>query len=145
MKNHKGCRRAFVWTNKAWCDNTTDGSQEIIFGLYHPEGTTSREMSMIWDRLAGGLCPQLQVFDDAWSALASFTDVIAKLSEKDDENITPEQFIKILLSCGFVDDTAYNSPYEPKETALRKELIATETRLKEIKKKLKELKPPKST
>ncbi|MCP4370020.1 MAG: hypothetical protein GY797_18170, partial [Deltaproteobacteria bacterium] len=78
----------------------------------------------------------LQVFDDAWSALAGFTDVVEKLGKKDDENITPEQFVEILLSCGFVDDTQYKSPYEPEEIVLKKELIEAERRVKSIKAKL---------
>jgi len=137
MKDHEGCRRAFVWSSKAWyAEAIRDERQEIMFGMYHPEGGTSGEMGMQWKELSGRQVPQLQVFDDAWSALALFTDVIEKLGEQDDENITPEQFIEILLSCDFVDDTAYDSPYEPKETTLQKELLEAESRVKSLKNKL---------
>lgn len=141
MKDHEGCKRMFIWSSRAWYAKAMgDKHQEIMFGMYHPEGGTSGEMGMRWKELSGRQVPQLQVFDDAWSALALFTDVIEKLGEEDGENITPEQFIEILLSCGFVDDTDYKSPYEPDETELRKQLIEAENHVKNLKKQLIEAK-----
>ena len=138
MKDHSGCRRAFIWSSKAWyADGFYREGEEVMFGMYAKDnGGTSGEMAMRWKDFSGHQVPQLQVFDDAWSALSLFTDVIEKLGEKDNENITPKQFIEILLSCGFVDDTAYESPYEPKETALRKEIAEAERKVKELKEKL---------
>jgi len=137
MKDHEGCRRAFAWSNKAWYAETMNNkSQEVMFGMYNPKGGSSGEMSMRWKSISGRQVPQLQAFDDAWSALALFTDVIAKLAENDSDNITPEQFIEILSACGFVDDTPYKSPYEPKKTELMKQLRDYKNRVKTLESKL---------
>lgn len=112
MKGHEGYRRAFVWSSKAWYEEEID-EEEIMFGMCRLRGGTSGEMAMRWKEFPGGRqVPQLQVSDDAWSALALFTDVITKLGVRDNENITPEQFIEILLDCGFVDDTEYKNEHK---------------------------------
>jgi hypothetical protein len=62
---------------------------------------------MEWIYLAGKLVPRLNAFDDGWKVLASFNDVISKLAEVDDQNITEEEFVKILDQLGFKDLTSY--------------------------------------
>lgn len=104
--------------------------------MYADEGGTSGEMSIEWVELAGRSVPLLKVFDDAWSALSMFGDLLQKMAEVDNDNISQEQFVEMLLSCGFVDQTEYESPYEPKETILHRELAELEGRVKEIKSKL---------
>jgi len=104
--------------------------------MYNYERETSGEMTMMWINLNNRQVPQLTAFDDSWSALALFGDLIQKMGEVDDECITQEQFVEMLLSCGFEDKTQYKSPYEPKETALRKELAELEERIAIIKSKL---------
>lgn len=59
---------------------------------------------MRWLELSGQMTPRLHAYDDAWRVLASFSDdLLQRLAEVDDKNISPEQFIEILKSCGFVD------------------------------------------
>jgi hypothetical protein len=105
-----------------------------MFGLYHynefseDDGRTG-EMQMEWQDIRGRDVPQLRVYDDAWSALATFHDVIDKLGEHDNENVTPEQFIEILKSCGFSDRTAYEVPNDMKTD---REAINLRNRLNEI-------------
>ena len=106
MRNHTDCIRGFHWSNRAWYKNVVK-DKLINFGMYHPDGGTSGEMTMVWQELAGREVPRLKCFDDGWSALSLFTDLIQKLGERDDENITQEQFVQILLGCGFTDMTAY--------------------------------------
>ena len=60
---------------------------------------------MRWVELSGQLTPRLHAYDDAWRVLASFNDLLQRLAEVDDKNISPEQFIAILKSCDFVDQT----------------------------------------
>lgn len=135
MKDHDGCRRAFVWSARAWYHRPGD-RPEINFGMYADEGGTSGEMTMEWIELNGRQVPRLRAFDDSWSALATFGDLLQNLGQVDDENITQKQFVEMLLSCGFEDQTKYESPYEPKETALRKELAELEAKAEAIRQRL---------
>ena len=135
MKEHTNTERAFHWSSKAWYhDPATPHS--ISVGMYSDGGGTTGEFTVEWVDLAGKRVPQLKVFDDAWSALSTFKDLLDKLSEVDDDNITEDEFVNILLSCGFKDLTAYKSPYDPPETKLRLELTKLEERAKEIRVKL---------
>lgn len=115
MKNHDGCIRAFCWTKKAYYANSLrdSGKNEIVFGMYDIEdGGTSGEMAMVWIELGSqGATPQLQSFSDSWSALSLFSDLIHSLGEIDDQDITQEEFVKMLLNHGFVDITPYEDPY----------------------------------
>lgn len=124
--------RSFIWCSKAWYADASEfeNSDEITF--YGPSPDCPGEMGMVWIELGSSFVPQLQVFDDAWGALAGFGDLIKELGAKDDQTITPEQFIAILLSCGFVDRTEYKSPHTPRETALRKELVTLKKRMEKI-------------
>ena len=106
MKDHTNCIRGFHWSTKAWYGKTVF-DRSISFGMYQPGDGTSGEMTMVWYDLGGKIVPKLECFDDGWNALSLFTDLIKKMGEHDDENITEEQFVSILLECGFTDMTAY--------------------------------------
>lgn len=84
-----------------------------MFGSYAIAGGTNGEMSVKWHTLSGKYVPHLEVFDDAWSVLYSFADVLEAMAEEDNCNINPTEFCTILLRCGFKDLTAR----ERKETA----------------------------
>lgn len=105
MKDHEGDIRRCYWTNKHW-PHARNKTPEVMFGLYCPEGGTSGEMAFRWRDLGGvRMHPQLCVFDDGWSALATFTDLIQVLADHDNTDPTPEEIIAILVSCGFTDMT----------------------------------------
>ena len=107
-KNHEGCERGFYRTARAWYGKHVVRRQpEITFGMYHKDGGTTGEMSVVWEEIADRTVPRLMVFDDAWDALASFTDLIQRLGEADDKKITEEEFAAILAECGFKDLTPY--------------------------------------
>lgn len=103
--------RAFTWNKKAyynkflrWTENDS-----ITFGHYNlVEGGCYGEMTMVWD----GIGPQLRCYNDAWKVLYNFSDLIEKLGSLslEESEITQEQFVYILLSCGFVDRTQYEPP-----------------------------------
>ncbi len=115
-KDHTGNIKQYVLLSEAWYASTSlnndDRVDEVMFGFYCPDGGTSGEMGMRWHDLSrsyipGDKCitPRLEVFSDAWHALAQFKDVIDAMAEVDDVDITPKQFCEILDRCGFVDVT----------------------------------------
>jgi len=115
---HEGDERRFVILAQAWYGDVTtrdrkNGEDEITMGYYCPEGGTSGEFTIKWRELNGRMVPRLQAFDDSWSALAGFADVIEGLRKLDDTNPTVEQVAEVLLACGVKDDTPRESPYKP--------------------------------
>ena len=107
----KEYERGFYWSSKAWYSETRN-YHHVMFGLYHLEGGTIGEMKMEWIKLGHKWTPRLQVFCDGWFALSTFNDLIQRLEEVDDQDITEKQFVDILLDCGFEDLTKYEFPYE---------------------------------
>jgi len=107
MTENENYKRAFIVSNRAWYKNVV-GKKEVVFGMYDLvlSGTTG-EMAMRWHDLNRAEVPRIECFDDAWKTLFSFTDVLEKLADVDNKNITQDDFIEILLSCGFVDKTEY--------------------------------------
>lgn len=110
MKDHDGCKRGFYRSGKAWYAEAIGGDTAIHVGMYHEEGGSSGEMSVHWISLGGKSVPQLRAFDDSWSSLFLFTDLVAEMAEVDDQNVTEEQFVEMLLKCGFEDQTQYINP-----------------------------------
>lgn len=102
--------RKFYWTRKAWYADSADAN-EITFGNYDAE--PFGEMVMKWHNLGGGPLPaRLEVFEDAWAALAEFKDLLDELAKVNRKNISQEQFVEILKKCGFSDATPYERPKE---------------------------------
>jgi len=100
--------RGFHWSNKAWYAEANGiKNGEITFGIYCTEGGCTGEMTMKWFELCGKLVPKLGAFEDSWNVLSSFKDVIDALGKVAGKNITEDEFVKILLGCGFTDLTAY--------------------------------------
>ncbi len=118
MKDHTDCRRGFHWSSRAWYADAVKESK-VIFGMFHKDGGTRNEMNMIWEELGGRIVPKLGVYDDAWSALSLFTDLIDCLAEVDSQNITEEQFVTILKNCGFEDLTEYENPHDAGEIEMK--------------------------
>ncbi len=111
MKEHTGNFRGFSILSQAYYStsalNEPDISDEIMIGLYHPEGGTSGEFAIRWvTGLRGGKAvPRLEAFDDSWSALTQFHDLLAAMAEIDNQDTTPEAFAEILKNLGIVDRT----------------------------------------
>ena len=104
--------RAFYRSSKAWyAKSLGEHEPEIMFGIYddHGEGCVA-EMSMRWHQLGENLVPRLECFDDGWSVLATFGDLLAELAKRDGKNITEAEFADILLKLGFKDQTQYTNP-----------------------------------
>lgn len=94
---------------------SSKSQREISFALHSPGGGVKGEIIMVWTELGGKQVPQLQSYDDSWTVLACFTDVIEKLSEYDNCNISPEKFMEILDSLGFINTNSYHGGYIPNE------------------------------
>jgi len=110
MKHHIGLKRGFHHLSAAWygpanlaCDR--ECVDNVMVGFYHPEGGTSGEFCVSWERLGGKVTPVLRAYDDSWSALHQFSDVLAKMAEHDSEDMTPQAFCELLNSCGVEDMT----------------------------------------
>jgi hypothetical protein len=76
---------------------------DFMIGMYG-SGTTG-EFSVVWTELGGKLTPQLRAYDDSWSALAKFRDLLDAMAEVDDQDITPAQFYEICMRLGIKDLT----------------------------------------
>lgn len=98
--------KGYIVSNKAYYAQHVF-KKEIPFGLYNPNGGEKGSLVMEWKYLDNKESACLKSFHDTWVVLAEFSDVIAELGKLNNKNITQEQFIKILDSCGFTDMTEY--------------------------------------
>lgn len=114
----EGSVRAFCHTRRAWyaesaLDVRRDVKDEVVFGYYDedPSQGCQAEMSLRWYLLSGRLVPRLEAFDDSWAALARLQDLLAALAARDGAKLSADEFCELLLSLGFVDRTATESPF----------------------------------
>ncbi len=138
MKDHNDCIRAYHRSSKAWYAKANDFRNiEVNFGMYEINGLgTSGEMTMEWVHLGGKDCARLKSFEDSWSALSLFTDLIQKMGELDSELIQEDEFCKLLDECGFKDFTAYNDPFIKNSESIKDEDLIEITIHKDKAKKL---------
>lgn len=130
MKDHSDCKRQFVHLSRAWYGKATLQREtvmhdEINIGFYHTEGGTTGEFGIKWIELGNKEVPELRVFDDGWDALWCFSDLLKKMAEIDNENVTPANMCKLLISCGIEDATPTISPYDDLRSGMDKEDLIT--------------------
>lgn len=89
------------------------GDMEVMFGLSSPGGGTHGEMGIKWKVLNNEQVPQLQCFNDGFGVLSTFQDLLDKLAEWDDYNFTPDEFIELLESLGFIRSDSYQGDFIP--------------------------------
>jgi len=106
MRDHSGCKRAYVRHSKAWYAKTYE-EVSISIGMYHPYGGTSGEFMIVWDQIDRYAIPQLRAYDDSWSALLKFNDLLEKMGEIDDKNVSESEFCMILNELNIIDITDY--------------------------------------
>ena len=114
MRNHKGDIRGFIHSGSAWYASSMPGPEKdsISIGMYAPDGGTSGEFMIDWVELNGKFVPQLAAFDDAWSALENFTDMLKEMAKLDSKGVTPQKFCEMLKSIGIEDLTERVRPRE---------------------------------
>lgn len=128
MKDHTGCIRGYYRSTKAYyAKKYPNENLNVMFGMYHPEGGSSGEMQMEWQELGRDLVPQLKVYDDSWSALGLFPDLIQELAQRDGQNITEDEFCSILDKLGFKDLTQYEDPNLKEDKSIQPD-IQSETK-----------------
>lgn len=106
-------RRGYIHTNAAWYADAVlapDHPGEVLFGLYHTDGSTDGEMGMEWSMPRDRYVPALHVYDDAWGVLFGFADVLEALAEVANQHIGPVQFCAVLDRLGFADLTERERP-----------------------------------
>jgi hypothetical protein len=115
---HEGDERRFSIMSQSWyVDSNMDparraaGEDEITLGFYSPDGGTSGEFAIRWEQLSGKIIARLKAYEDSWSALANFNDVLQKLAELDGTEPDVETVAEVLKSCGVIDATPRVSPY----------------------------------
>lgn len=109
QRDHTDGKRQFVQVSKAWYSVTSLGYKDediITIGIHHHDGGTSGEFQVVWRKIGfNESTPQLQVFDDGWSALSHFSDLLEKMAEIDSEDIRPDKFCELLESLGIENVT----------------------------------------
>ncbi len=116
MRDHSGCIRGYRQLSRAWyglaCLSKEGLVDQVTFGFYHPEGGTTGEIYVEWSPLVSDErpTPRLHLYDDAFSALAHFKDVLDRLADFDNADIQPWEFCQILRECGFQDLTDNRKP-----------------------------------
>lgn len=107
MKTHDDCHRGFWIASESWWYRSQDKEydDEIMVGMYRKDGGTTGEFGIRWLNIGGRSVPQLQVFHDAWHALAQFPDLLAGLASMDSEFPHPKQVASLLRNLGIQDDT----------------------------------------
>lgn len=116
---YKEMIRGFYHLKEAWYGdanlaNRHDGLvDEVMIGFYGPDGEagTTGEFCIQWIDLKGKACPQLQVFDDAWDALAYFSDLLEEMAKFDNKTPSPTEFCGILKRLGIKDLTPRKNPH----------------------------------
>lgn len=111
---HDGMIRGFYHLSESWygeanlkrtCAN--DMVDSVAIGFYEDNGEsgTTGEFAVTWNMLGNKLVPFLKVYDDAWDALAFFSDVLAEMAKLDDKNTSPQEFCEMLKRQGIKDLT----------------------------------------
>lgn len=109
MENHEGNIRGYIRCSKAYYAELHGNTIEVTVGMYAPDGGTSGEFMFEWVDLSGVLYPRLKAFDDSWSALWMFQDLLQAMSGIDDEGIQEPEFCQLLDSLGISDMTKYKA------------------------------------
>jgi hypothetical protein len=76
-------------------------ADNVIFGVFYPDGGCDAEMSMTWHILKDEEVPRLEVFSDAFELLK--TEKILRLIADFTEEMTPDIFSQLLIDHGFKD------------------------------------------
>lgn len=109
MKNHDGGKRAYTRSSKAYYASGLKEKVSVMIGIYYAEGGTSGEFEFefIEIRKNKPLAARLKAFEDSWSALWQFKDLLEKMAEIDDQEIQEPEFCQLLDGLGIIDITEY--------------------------------------
>jgi len=106
MKAKANMIRGYHHYSRCWYSEVLPEDDYITIGIYDSEGCGMiGEFTVTWHLVTQQPFPRLEAYDDSWSTLIQFSDVLEKMAEVNDKNITPLEFCKLLESCGVVDLT----------------------------------------
>lgn len=109
MKDNTGCKRGFTQLSRAWYGPANLVNSKYVdkmnIGFYCEDGGTTGEFTIVWERLAGKIIPRLMAYDDGWNALFNFGDMLESMADIDGENVSPDEFCKLLVAIGIEDMT----------------------------------------
>ena len=77
-------------------------TDEVMVGLYEPDGSTANEFAFRWVPLMEALTHiRLEAYGDAWKALyENFQDLLQAMSEFKNQHLSPEAFGELCESLG---------------------------------------------
>lgn len=81
---------------------------EIIIGLENGDGGVVCKMPIRWYLLRGETAsPRIECFDEAWPMFLAptFTKFLRRLAALQDQAPTPDDISRVLISCGFCDQS----------------------------------------
>lgn len=102
--------RGFHHLSQAWYAHANlkdaDIVDEILVGLYYPDGGCEAELAIRWHDLGQDApSPRVETFDDSWSLLVSLGDVFKAVAELDGKAPSPDTIKELLVGLGFQDRT----------------------------------------
>lgn len=115
-KPFAGAARCFYSMSLAYYARDDDRANPcVMIGMYGSDGGCFGEFAVRWHRLGTALrdpsmeqsSPRLEVFDDAWAALAHFRDLLDWLALQGDRRLTHDELVAQLKAMGIQDRTAY--------------------------------------
>lgn len=118
---HEGCKLQFTQHSRAWYarqEHENGFVDEVMVGMYHPDGGTTGEFAFRWMRLSNTrVAPCLVAYHDSWDALNRCGDLLAAMARIDveDHDISPNEFCRMLISLGIEDATQTEGPYPPRK------------------------------
>lgn len=113
MKNIKDFKRGFVSFSRSWYSEhlpTRIGEiDSITIEVDELDGDIWGEFEILWVSIGNGeIASKISIFDGCWNAFFHCTDLIEKMKEIDGQNISSNDFCKMLVELGFEDLTEEN-------------------------------------
>lgn len=110
-----GMIRGFYLLSESWyaeANRLPGRIDSLMIGFYREtgDGGSAGEFEIEWTELTGKPVPRLQVYDDGWYALSHFRDLLDVMAELDNQNISPQNLCKILITLGMKDLTPREVP-----------------------------------
>ena len=109
MRDHTGHKRCYTRTSKTWYAKSLENENvDVVITMENVDGGgVSGELIIEWIPLDDKLSPRLKCLDDSWSALMQFKDLLGRMAEVDGQDISEDDFCKILDELGIIEITPY--------------------------------------
>lgn len=102
-------RKEYIVLSKAWygkpCLEDEKCVEEITLTVSDDDDVLLGDISMQWLLLNNRLCAKINMFYDTWKLFSICNDFFLELSKFDNEEVSVQEFIDCLNSCGFTDST----------------------------------------